>query len=198
MVGKCGIINFKVYLGGRAVPDLLIRGAGETMKKIHKKIWIPAVLACVIIGGYLYFNKENVTVKVGTAPTGEQVVQVHEPKNKVDSEFSISMSENSVQQAIHNMSHQKVLSDKKWGSLPLTTERVKRLIQVVEANRKEYEYADLYLDILRAWEKGNFDHVVMNHNAIWSLQGGTVGKAYGVASPEEEIKFIQENFDVEK
>lgn len=167
------------------------------MKKIHKKIWIPAVLACVIVGGYLYFNKENVTVKVGTAPTGEQVVQVHEPKNKVDSEFPFSMSENSVQQAIHSMSHQKVLSDKKWNSLPLTAERVKRLIQVVEANKIKYENTDLYLDILSSWDKGNFEHVVMNHNAIWSLQGGTVGKAVGAASPEEEMKFIQENFDVE-
>jgi hypothetical protein len=185
-------------LEGRSnVPDLHIRGAGETMKKIHKKIWIPVVLAGVLIGGYLYLDKENVTVRVGTAPSGEKVVQVNEQNNKVDREFPFSMSENSVQQAIHNMSHQKVLANKKWGALPLTPERVKRLLQVVEANKEKYGNADLYLNILRSWDKGNFDHVVNNHNAIWSLQGGTVGKANGIASPEEEMEFIQENFDVE-
>ncbi|NHC41711.1 hypothetical protein G6549_17300 [Bacillus sp. MM2020_1] len=166
------------------------------MKKIPKKIWIPIVLLGVLFGGYLYFNKENVTVRVETASTGEKVVQVHEQNQKVESEFPISMSENSVQQAIHNMSHQKVVAKKKWGALPLTAERVKRLLKVVEANEKKYENADLYLKILRSWDKGNFDHVVINHNAIWSLQGGTVGKAVGAASPKEEIKFIQENFDV--
>ncbi|MFL6554583.1 MAG: DUF6241 domain-containing protein, partial [Bacillus sp. (in: firmicutes)] len=113
------------------------------MKKIHKKIWIPIVLVSLVVGGYLYFDKENVSVRVGTAPTGEKVVQVHEQNKKVNREIPISMSENAVQQAIHNMSHQKVLADKKWGALPLTAERTKRLLQVVEANKKEYENADL-------------------------------------------------------
>ena len=130
------------------------------MKKIPKKIWIPVVLASVVIGGYLYFDKENVSVSVGTAPTGEKVVQVHEQTKKVESEFPLSMSENSVQQAIHNMSHQKVISNKKWGALPLTAERVKRLIQVVEANQKKYENEDLYLSILKNWDKGDFDNVL--------------------------------------
>ena len=178
------------------VPDLPMRGAGGTMKKIPKKLWIPILLVGVLFGGYLYFDKENVTVRVETASTGEKMVQVHEQNQKVESEFPFSMSENSVQQAIHNMSHQKVVAKKKWGALPLTAERVKRLLKVVEANEKKYENADLYLKILRSWNMGNFDYVVINHNAIWSLQGGTVGKAVGAASPKEEIKFIQENFDV--
>lgn len=168
------------------------------MKKIPKKIWIPVVLAIVLIGGYLYFDKKNVSVSVGTVPTGEKVVQVHEQTKKVNREFSFSMSENDIQQAIHNMSHQKVLADKKWGALPLTPERVKRLLQVVETNKKEYENADIYLNILKSWEKGDFNYVVMNHNAIWELQGGTVGKAYSQAYPEEEMEFIQENYDVKQ
>ena len=155
------------------------------------------VLASVLVGGYLYFDKANVSVSVGTAPTGEKVVQVHEQTKKVDSELPLSMSENSVQQTIHNMSHQKVISNKKWGALPLTAERVKRLIQVVEANQKDYENGDLYLNILRNWDKRDFDNVVIAHNSIWSLQGGTIGKANRAASPEEEMDFIQENFDVE-
>jgi len=167
------------------------------MKKIPKKIWVPVILASVLVGGYLYFDKANVSVSVGTAPTGEKVVQVHEQTKKVDSELPLSMSENSVQQTIHNMSHQKVISNKKWGALPLTAERVKRLIQVVEANQKDYENGDLYLNILRNWDKRNFDNVVIAHNSIWSLQGGTIGKANRAASPEEEMDFIQENFDVE-
>jgi hypothetical protein len=36
------------------------------------------------------------------------------------------------------------------------------------------------------------------HNEIWEMQGGTVGKAYGIASPQEGMAFIQKNVKVER
>ena len=39
------------------------------------------------------------------------------------------MTEEQVQDAIHQMSHQKVRAEKKWGFIPLTRERVDRSIK---------------------------------------------------------------------
>lgn len=166
--------------------------------KISKKFLLIPILAGALIVGYLYLKKETVTVTEKTSSNGDTVVLVHEHKSTVDNEFSIKMNEDAVQQAIHKMSHQKVLAKEKWGAVPLTPERVKRLIQVVEANKKHYKNADLYLSILDSWEKGNFDNVVQAHNAIWDLQGGIIGKAYDKASPEEEMKFVEKNFHVKR
>jgi hypothetical protein len=108
---------------------------------MKKKLLLIPVLAGILIVGYLYFNKSEVTVTKGTSPDGEIVVQVHE---------------------------------------------------------KKYENEDMYLNILRDWDSGNFDNVVRAHNSIWSLQDGTVGKAYEMASPEEEMEYLQKSFTVKQ
>ncbi|WP_045522770.1 DUF6241 domain-containing protein [Neobacillus niacini] len=165
---------------------------------MKRKLLLITVVAGTLLTGYFYLNKADVTVKKEKTSYGEMVVQVNEKENTIETEFPIDMSEMKVQLAIHKMSHQKVLAKKKWGALPLTPERVKRLIQVVEENRREYANADLYLEILYEWEKDYFVNVIIAHNEIWDLQGGTIGRAYEIASPEEEMEFIQENFDVKQ
>lgn len=165
---------------------------------MKRKLLLIPVVAGTLLTGYLYLNKTEVKVKKEIASNGEVMVHVNEKENTIETEFPIDMSEMKVQSAIHKMSHQKVLAKKKWGALPLTPERVKRLIQVVEENRNEYANADVYLEILYEWEKGYFVNVIIAHNEIWDLQGGTVGRAYDIASPEEEIEYIEKNFDVEQ
>jgi hypothetical protein len=165
-------------------------------KPLHKRIIIPFL----VVGFYaifLFADKENVTVKEKISSDGERIIEVFDQKNvNFESEFPFNMGEVDVQQAIHNMSHQKVIADQKWGALPLTTKRVKRLIQVVEVNKKEYEHSDLYISILTDWAEGNFKYVDLDHNAVWRLLDGTIGEASGIALPEEEMKFINENFDI--
>ncbi|CEG25952.1 DUF6241 domain-containing protein [Bacillus sp. B-jedd] len=137
-------------------------------------------------------------------PIGEQL------RNKVDSKrdiyvnsrgqvndkklFSDDMKEYAVQDAIHFMSHQKVKANEKWGSLQLTEERVDRLIDIIEKNKGEYKHDQLYLDILYRWKEGDFSKADEDHNAIWDLKGGTIGKATGVLSPQEEERYIEKNF----
>ncbi|WML47219.1 DUF6241 domain-containing protein [Neobacillus sp. PS3-34] len=168
------------------------------MKKIPKKIIMIPILIISFYIVYLFASKANVTVTEVVSSDGEKVIQVHDQGENLKDEFPYNMSEASVQQAIHNMSHQKVLAKEKWGALPLTPKRVKRLIEVVKANEKEYAHSDLYLGILEDWAENNFSNAVYDHNTIWRLQDGTTGEAYGIASPEEEMKFIQEHFDVKK
>ena len=127
---------------------------------------------------------------------GEEVIEIKETNAEpVKDEFPSDMTEYAVQNAIHGMSHQKVKAEDKWGFIPLTAERVNRLKAVVEAN--EYEERGLYLDILNRWANNDFSRVDHDHNAIWELQNGTIGRATGILSDEEEKEFIEEHFDIE-
>lgn len=112
----------------------------------------------------------------------------------IEEDFTFDMSELAVQNAIHHMSHQKVEADKKWGVLPLTEERVDRLLEVVQHNREDYKHGSVYEEILLKWQNKNFTSVDDDHNAIWELQDGSVGRATGIMSAEEEQEFIEEKF----
>ncbi|MCJ7840033.1 DUF6241 domain-containing protein [Lederbergia sp. NSJ-179] len=91
---------------------------------------------------------------------------------------------------IHKMSHQKVKADEKWGFYEITPERIDWLLQGL--NQVNLKNESVYRDILERWKDGDFSKVDQDHNAIWQLQGGTIGKATGILSPEEEEAFLQE------
>ncbi|WP_332696413.1 DUF6241 domain-containing protein [Halalkalibacter lacteus] len=105
--------------------------------------------------------------------------------------FPEDMSEHEVKENIHAMSHSKVRAEAKWSFMLLTKQRVENLIKVIEMN--DYEHADLYLDILNSWAVGDFSRADADHNAVWELQGGTVGRATGVLSQEEERLYLESN-----
>lgn len=112
----------------------------------------------------------------------------------IEEDFAFDMSELAVQNAIHHMSHQKVEADKKWGVLPLTVDRVDRLLEVVQHNRDDYKHGSVYEEILLKWQNKNFTNVDDDHNAIWELQDGSIGRATGILSAKEEQAFIEEKF----
>ncbi|MFV8828220.1 DUF6241 domain-containing protein [Alkalihalobacterium sp. APHAB7] len=43
--------------------------------------------------------------------------------------------------------------------------------------------------------KGDFSQAVYDHNVIWEIQGGTVGKATRLLTEEEEREYIQMYFE---
>lgn len=166
-----------------------------------KKIIIAIVVALVVIGGTgaLAFNhftsKNDVKVSEKTNEKDEPVIEiVEENPEDLEDEFPLDMSEMEVQSEIHAMSHQKVAAEDKWGFLPMTQDRIMRLLEVVEAN--EYENSQLYINILTKWSKGDFSSADRDHNAIWELQGGTIGRASGLLTPEQEKAFIKEHYDI--
>ena len=96
------------------------------------------------------------------------------------------------------MSHQKVKAEDKWGFLPLTKDRVKRLLEVVKDGQETYKHADTYLTILESWNNQEFSSVDKHHNAIWRLQSGTIGRATGILSAAEEKAYIEKHYDIQK
>ncbi|ASN06753.1 DUF6241 domain-containing protein [Virgibacillus necropolis] len=97
------------------------------------------------------------------------------------------------QEYIHGMSHQKVEASKKWGFYEIHSNRIKWLLEGLDEVELEHETA--YRNILEKWKEENFSSVDGDHNAIWELQGGTVGRATGILSAEEEQAYINNNTD---
>lgn len=165
-------------------------------------ITIASIIGIVAFFTYKSLSKESVQIKETTSQNIEEsgkVIEIIETDAEpVEEEFPLDMSEEALKDAIHGMSHQKVQAEEKWGFIPLTAERVTRLKTIVEQNKDKYENASIYLDILNRWSNNDFSQVDHDHNQIWDLQNGTIGKATGILSAEEEKAFIEEHFDIEQ
>ncbi|WP_409304750.1 DUF6241 domain-containing protein [Peribacillus sp. SCS-155] len=180
------------------------------MRSLKILAWISGsivLLAIVSAGLYFFFMasetdieaKPTLAVKEDTNPKGESFIQVIETEETdLAEEFPMDMPEFDIQEAIHGMTHQKIIAEDKWGFIPLTEQRVQRLAAVVEKNIAKYENAELYQNILNKWAKYDFLTVDEDHNSIWELQGGTIGEATGILSAEEEKKFIKEHYDIDE
>ncbi len=124
----------------------------------------------------------------------EEGIVVEKEDIPLDEKFPIDMRESSMQNYIHWMSHQKVSAKQKWGAMLVTEERVERLLEVALENEQNYQHSNVYIDILSRWQKGDFSKADLDHNAIWELQGGTIGKATGLLTEEEELAYIEKHF----
>jgi hypothetical protein len=109
--------------------------------------------------------------------------------NPFEENVKTPLSENLVQQYIHAMSHQKVQAEEKWSFYKITDERIDFLLSQLEVNK--YKHEDLYKEILESWKAGDFSDADGQHNAVWELQGGTIGEATGVMSEKAEEAFLQ-------
>ncbi|TMW70918.1 DUF6241 domain-containing protein [Alteribacter natronophilus] len=135
---------------------------------------------------------QEVEDEIGGPVVIEEVIDFPS-QEEVEERFSLEMSEYDLQQIIHNMSHQKIYASDKWGvPLLITDEKIERLLEVVEAN--EYERVGNYRRILNRWSEGDFSKAVEDHNFIWNLHDGTVGKAERLFTEEEEKAYILRHF----
>lgn len=167
---------------------------------IEQRLLVLFVIFAIGFACYFYFNgslpfqKEAVNVSEQKEKNGETVIHLKDvTKEEAAKEFPINMTEDEMMETIHKMSHQKVIASQKWGAIPLTPERVKRLLEVVQHNETKYKHASTYKDILERWAAGDFSQIDKDHNTIWDLQGGTIGKATGIATPKEEMAFNEKN-----
>lgn len=99
-----------------------------------------------------------------------------------------------VQDAIHYMSHQKVEANQKWGSLEITKENVEMLDRIIETDKDKLIAYPVYRDILDRWLVGDFSEAVDDHNDMWELQDGNIGKATGLLHPDEEKEYVESTF----
>ena len=172
------------------------------MRKLKVIGPIIGILAC-IVGVYFYLSEDS-GQKLNLKKNDP--VAAREAQTNIDKSFEAPMSseisekyENmrnvELVQEVHNMSHQKVKSEKKWGSSEITAEKVQKLFNVIK-NRdfEDINTKSMLLNILEPWIKKDFSNAVTAHNNIWSYQKGNIGKATRLLTPQEELEYIEEEF----
>ncbi|SEI91957.1 hypothetical protein SAMN04488127_0791 [Bhargavaea ginsengi] len=97
---------------------------------------------------------------------------------------------------MHQMTHQKIVANQKWGAIPMTTRNIEQIESIVSSSKKIHspQAKKQLIQIIAKWENGDFSEADEDHNYIWKLQNGTLGKARGLLSKEEELLFIEEWF----
>lgn len=176
---------------------------------------IPFVMVIILGMSFITTEIENV-VEDGLNEKSVQVIEtsIREPQTEAPQEFESSElasngefikplpstgvfegiglpEEDDYMNAIHKMTHQKVHAFAKWGVVQMTDETIDEMLRVLdEAN---YEHETFYRETLEAWMNGDFSNAVDVHNQLWEAQGGTIGKAKRLLTPEEEAEFIKNN-----
>lgn len=97
-----------------------------------------------------------------------------------------------VQTALHEMAHQKVKADQKWGYIFITQERIESLIEIVKSGNMNQK--STYIGILERWKQGKYEKVDADHNTIWKLQSGNLGEGKGIMSQDEQKDLINKVF----
>jgi hypothetical protein len=164
-------------------------------KENKQKIW-PFLVIFILAGSFvLYYmytaSPENVSNKAaqGNAAPSSSSSSITISDNNNPFNHEGTLSEVKVQNYIHGMSHQKVKAESKWVHYNLTQERVEWLLEQVQ--NAGYQYEDIYIDILTKWQQGDFTSADKDHNRVWVLLGGTVGKATGVYTEDEEKEYLK-------
>jgi hypothetical protein len=171
---------------------------GVSMKswfKSNKRKLLPFVavflLAGAIITYYVYTSPFQQTGSAGghenpgTLSTSNKIsVEQENPFN-----HKKKLNEVHVANYIHWMSHQKVKAESKWTHYKMTPERIDWLLEKVQ--EAEYKHEEVYVEILTKWQNGDFSTADLDHNRVWSLLNGTIGKATGVMTEEEEKEYLK-------
>lgn len=98
-----------------------------------------------------------------------------ESKRYIKSRYKIRKEE-SMLNYLEDMANTIILAEVEWGQEEITPDMVNKLY--LEVYFSDYDCKPTLLNILGRWKRGYFDNAVHDHNDIWSLLGGTVGRAH--------------------
>jgi len=133
-------------------------------------------------------SKEGSASAAGVKPNKPTVIGKVDG-NPFEEDVKTPISEKLMRQYIHAMSHQKVRAGEKWSFFEITDERIAFLLQ--QLDEKNYKNDEEYRDILTRWQKRDFSQAVGDHNTVWRLMGGNIGKAKGLLSAKQEKEYLE-------
>ena len=150
----------------------------------------------IVIGALKVLDKQENSGSPKSAQVSDEEA-IEESTKKMDGlEFAQSVPKDASEKALlammHKMTHQKIVASEKWGLIRMNEESIAKAKEILldsDFNSKE----DL-MEIIERWENGQFAQVDEDHNFIWGLQGGSIGRATGILNEQQEQKFIDNNF----
>ncbi|WJE55554.1 PRK06770 family protein (plasmid) [Bacillus cereus] len=159
---------------------------------MKKPIKITSILVILIAVGIF------IGYKAGTY-VGSDVEEKQTERVKGEKIIFDLNSDRHVINAMHKMTHQKVLSHEKQGFIKMTPENIEEVRRMIdESNSGTLQHKEQYLKILTRWYEGDFSQAVEEHNLLWEWNNTSTGKAYELATPEQEEEYILEQAKSEK
>lgn len=151
----------------------------------------------VVFGTFKVLDKDNINTNPVAKAENSTVEKAKEESSWTNDKPTIIISskttaEEEIMQKMHEMTHQKVIAEDKWGVTEMSPKNIERIIEVLEVS--EFDKKDRLMGIAKRWQKGDFSIVDRDHNYFWISSGGTVGEAIGIMTPEEEAEFIDKHF----
>lgn len=79
---------------------------------------------------------------------------------------------------IHEMANSLILAEdnKIWGKVKVNKDSISELLKMLNTS-KAFEEKDTFIAIAKKWQKGDFSTIVDDHNMVWKILKGTIGKA---------------------
>jgi len=158
-------------------------------------------MIAILVGASLIFGVAIFSDSIKDKPTDLAKAEVSadddDQSNKiggVEEELNLEreIGEGETISIIHKMTHQKIVASDKWGAIEMTKERIDELYELVD--KSDFEHRGELKTILDRWKAGDFSRVDEDHNTVWRIQGGSIGRAQGIMSKEQEDIFIENNF----
>ena len=173
------------------------------MKTLFRTILF-SIIGLLVLGGAGYWFVQDfladdggeiskVAEEIDQREVSAETTGTAEAAKTVDN-ADVDMEEERVQIFLHQMTHQKITADKKRGAVEMSEENIGNMLKIVQENYDYYEHSEFYEETLLAWQDGNFSNAVSVHNTIWNWHNGTVGRATGFMSAEQEAEYVEKNF----
>lgn len=168
------------------------------MRKLSKlgKITVGGIFVLVASAGLTFgiISWDNNNAKQQKESKAAEIVVTESFNENVEVPKYENFSDYELQKEVHGMTHQKVKASEKWYYSQITVDKVKALYEEIKnRNFEDPELKQILLQI-EPWLEGDFTNVVSVHNQIWEYNNGTIGKAIGYLTPEEEKEFIIEHY----
>ncbi|QHJ70621.1 DUF6241 domain-containing protein [Planococcus halotolerans] len=173
------------------------------MKKLMRTILL-SFIGLLVLGGAGYWFVQDffaddggeiskVAEEIEEREVSAETTDTAQAKKSVD-KADADMDEERVQIYLHQMTHQKIVADKKRGAVEMSEENITNMLKIVKENYDHYEHSDFYEQTLMAWQDGDFSKAVSVHNTIWNWHNGTVGRATGLMTAEQEAEYVADHF----
>ena len=135
-------------------------------------------------------RRQNVTRRINPQETTGLVFD--EPKK---------LNKGNLVEAMHLMTHQKILATEKAGAIPMTHDNLKEVRDYLELLRdknkiKSEDYLQLGR-IIERWEQAIFDEIDKEQDLLLDEMYAVIGFSNGLATRAEEELFILNNFGEE-
>ncbi|MBS9804297.1 PRK06770 family protein [Bacillus cereus] len=114
----------------------------------------------------------------------------------VDVYVTENSTESEVITAMHHMTHQKVVAERKSGSIPMIQNNAKKLKEII--NKSSFAKKNELLAIANRWAQKDFSKIVEDHNYFSAAQEDNVCKATRAMDAGEEQHYILTTFGEEK